>query len=1423
MTQAEFLNRLRELDVAVWVETGRLRVNAPAGALTDELREELARRKEALIAYLAAGGSDLDNRMPLEPAPRSGPLPLSCAQQRLWFLEQLEPGNTAYTFAFGLRFAGELNVTTLEAALNELRRRHEILRTTFPGGQEEPVQHVAPPAPVPLPIESLEAVPEGERLSEAHRRAAAKAHQPFDLAQGPLLRPSLLRLAGDDHVLLLVIHHIIFDGWSAGIFVQELAAIYNAFLSGQASPLMELAIQYGDFACWQHQWLQGERVRRQLDYWRRQLGGNPPMLELPTDRPRPASASFRGACHPFLIPAPLADRLRELAQREGATLFMILLAGFKALMHISTGQRDLIIGTAIANRNQAKIEGLIGLFLNTLALRTSLEGGPTFRELLGRVREVTLEAYANQDVPFERLVEELHPERHLSHMPLVQVMFLLQNVPLPPVSFTGLTLSPFTVDADAIKCDLNIHMGESAEGIWAHWFYNTDLFDAATMERMGNHYRVILEGALADPDRPIGRLPVLTPEERAQGAAPVRRIAPVQPFIEFPVSEIEQSVAARFEKIAAEHHSRLAVRTRLHAWNYGELNHRANQVAHALLGLTGQNGRWNPPAAGETRVGLLFEHDAPMVAAVLGSLKAGHTYVPLDPTWPLDRLHSMLEDASPQALLTNHHNRALAAELAGPQLPVLDLERLAVEAGGDNPVLAVPPEALAYILYTSGSTGQPKGIMQRHRAINHFARVYVNNLHLGPGDGLTLLSSYSFDAAVMDIFGALLSGATLHPLNLKAEGLEGLAESLASQPITVYHSTPTVFRHFCATLDPRARLERLRLVVLGGEAVFSRDLALFKQHFGPGCLFVNGLGPTESTIALQHFMDHHTELTRNAVPVGFPVDETEVRLLDEHGQPAELYGEIAIRSPHVALGYWRRPELTERVFLPDPEGGGRRVYRTGDMGRRLADGSLEFVGRGDAQVKIRGYRIETGEVEARLLEHPHVTAAAVVVRGARDGDQGSLVAFFVSSQPEPPTAGELRRFLARKLPDYMVPAQFFPLQALPLTLTGKVDRQALPDPAGSLALRREVVPPRNEIERTIARHWAEVLGLEQVGIFDNFFELGGHSLTAMRLIARLRMAFGIDLSLRSVFQDSTVAGLASDIVYDERMKRYHCQTGPSPWSSLVAMQPQGTRRPFFLVSGAHADEDQFLRYLSNLIPHLGLDQPVYGFRPRGLDGQGDVHESVEEMAADYIAELRAFQPESPYLIGGECIGGVVAYEMAQQLVRQGAEVGLLLLMDTACPDLRGNIRFYLRRARRKLSNGMEHLRRLLQPDIVSAWRHLTEYLGRKRQLLLPRSDDERRLCHIRRVEEIYPRLILHYRPQAYPGKLTILVNREQHMSNPAIGWDGMARQGVEVHMVPGNHITRLTMYGRETAERLKSCLERAQCEDPSRKIIRSLA
>ncbi len=1080
-------------------------VEAALRNLTPKQREVLLRRLEKRGG--ATAGRPEAERIPRQPrdAGGGGELPLSFAQQRLWFLDRLEPGSALYNLPSAVEAEGRLYLGALAASLREIVRRHEALRTTFAARAGEPVQVIHPRAAVELPVVDLAALPEPARMAEAQWLATEAARRPFDLARGPLLRVLLLRLAGEHHLAVLTLHHIVSDGWSMGVLVGEIAALYPACVAGAPSPLPELPVQSADFAVWQRERLQGEALERELAFWREALAGAPYVLDLPADRPRPAVQTFAGAQAAVRLEPALVASLREAGRAGGHTLFMLLLGAFEVLLARWSGQETLLVGTPVSGRARPEVQGLVGFFVNTLPLRADLAGEPSLGELLERVKAAELAAFAHQELPFGRLVEDLHPDRDLSRSPLFQVMFALQRAAAEALSLPGLTLRARDLDTGTAKFELTLQLAEGADSV-AGWIeYNTDLFDAATVERMADQLATLLRAFPGSPERPVWELPFLPEPERRQLLLDwnaTRRSWPA-----------ETLVHELFEQQAARTPEAPAVGCGGAALTYRQLEERANRLARRLRRLG---------VGPEVRVGLCVERSAEMVVALLGILKAGGAYVPLDPSHPAERLALVLADSGMAALVTEERLLAVLPEQAAPVLCLdRDAGEVAAEDAGPLPRLA-DAESLAYVIYTSGSTGRPKGVQLPHRAVVNFLRAMAERPGLGAGDVMPALTTLAFDIAGLEIYLPLAVGGQVEVVT-REEAADGrrLAARLREAGATAVQATPATWRLLLAAgWEGLAGLE----VLCGGEAL-PRDLA--EALLARGAELWNVYGPTETAI-----WSTAGRVVSGSGPVllGRPIANTELYVVDRRLRevPPGAAGELWIGGEGVARGYLGQVGLTAEKFVPHPWSAepGARLYRTGDLVRHRSAGELEFLGRLDHQVKVRGFRIELGEIEAALLRHPMVAQAVAAAR--QEGAETRLAAYVVPAG-EPPAICDLREHLRRSLPEYMVASAFVLLDSLPLNASGKVDRKALPAPQGTrdAASERPWVDPRNELERTIAAVWREVLGVDRVGANDNFFDLGGHSLLAAQVHARLGEALGREIALLDLFRYPTVAALAA--------------------------------------------------------------------------------------------------------------------------------------------------------------------------------------------------------------------------------------------------------------------------------------------------------
>jgi amino acid adenylation domain-containing protein len=1050
--------------------------------------------------------------------PDQDAFPLSFAQQRLWFLDQFDSASPAYNISSAMRLDGPLDLRSLSRAFQEVLRRHEVLRATFATFEGQAIQLISPPSTEPLPLVDLSALPAAERKSACGELITTLARSPFELSRGPLVRAVLLRMDPQQHVLSLTLHHIVSDGWSSEILMRELTALYGAFSRGESSPLPELPIQYADFAHWQRRRLTGSALDSLLSYWRHQLQGAPSLLELPSDRPRPAVQSYRGAQQSLALSPELSARLAELSRREGVTLFMLLLAGFQVLLSRLSGQAEVVVGTPVAGRTSVETEGLVGLFVNTLVLRGDVRGEPSFEEMLRRVRETCVGAYAHQEVPFEKLVEELQPERNLSHSPLFQVLFALQHAAKESEAVQTLALTPLKAATRTSKFDLQLMVEESETGLICGVEYSTDLFDASTIQRLLGNYEQLLTGVVADPSRPVSELPLLTEAERRQllddwnaTRTDYGEPSALHCMFEAQADRMPDAVALAYED---------------QQLTYRQLDERANQLAHHLRSLG---------VGAESRVGIMLERSIEMVTGLLAILKAGGAYVPLDPDYPQDRLAFMLEDAGVPVLLT--HSEQLERLAARPQHVVcVDREWPIIEQHGkERPACEVASDNLAYVIYTSGSTGKPKGAMNTHAAIYNRLRWMQEAYQLGTDDRVLQKTPFSFDVSVWEFFWPLATGARLvmaRPGGHRDSAY--LLDLIKREQITTLHFVPPMLQVFLD--EPGVETcESLRRVVCSGEALPRELQDRFYSRLS-GAELHNLYGPTEAAVDVTAWKcEPHDK--RIGVPIGRPIANTQMYLLDKNYRlvPVGVAGELYIGGVQLARGYHRRPELTAERFVPHPfcDRAGERLYRTGDLARFLPGGEIEYLGRIDHQVKIRGFRIELGEIEAVLSSHPAVREAIVLAREDAPGEK-RLVAYMVLQEGQSPSNTELRNALKEQLPDYMIPSQFISLEALPLTPNGKVDRRALPAPDRQRpSMERAFVAPRTPSEGMLASVWAEVLGVEQVGIHDNFFALGGDSIRSIKVLAKAKER-GLNFTLQQLFQHQTVAELAASLYTESR-------------------------------------------------------------------------------------------------------------------------------------------------------------------------------------------------------------------------------------------------------------------------------------------------
>ena len=1102
MKVVEFLSYLNSLEIKLWLEEDKLKYQAPQGVMTAEIKQEIGTRKSEILDFLSREAQPSPNspESVIIPVSRDEDLPLSFAQQRMWFLYQMDSQNPAYNECPAIRLTGNLNIDILEQSLNAIIQRHEILRTTFPMVEGKPIQKIAPFLKVNLLKVELKDLP----IEKVEEIVAQELQKPFDLTQSPLLRFTLFDLGYEDYILVPVIHHIIIDGWSKGILFKELSSFYQALLSNSTASLPKLPIQYADFAVWQRQWLQGEVLANQLNYWKKQLAAAPPLLELPTDKPRPPIPSFRGSSICFKIDSDVTEKLKSLSQKSGVTLFMTLLATLNTLLFRYSSQKDILVGTPTANRNRQEIEPLIGFFVNTLVMRNSLEGNLSFSELLQQVRNVVLESYANQDVPFEQVVDGLQIERSLSYNPLFQVMFALQNTPLTALDIPGLRVKSMAVENVRVKFDLTLILEEieTDQGTYleGYWEYNGDLYTAERITRLMGHFQTLLKGIVKNPQQKVGELPLLTDPEKQQI------------LVEWNQTQVpyqdHQCIHQLFEEQVAKNPDAVAVIYEQECLTYQQLNQKANQLAHYLQSLGIKT---------EELVGVCVERSPLIIIGILGILKAGAAYLPLDPSYPPNRLIYMVEDSGVSVVLTQE-KLANTLQLENLQKVYLDQDwPIISQQSSDPPVSETQAKNLAYVIYTSGSTGKPKGVLLAHKGVCNLATQQRKIFNIKAQSRVLQFASFSFDASVWEIFMALGSGATL--VMGDSDSLlpgENLLNLLKKQKITVATLPPSAL-----AVMPTDELPDLQSLIVAGE---SSSADLLKKWCQNRHVF-NAYGPTESTVCTTIALIKDPQ---EKPPIGKPLGNFQVYILDPclNPVPIGINGELYIGGEGLAKGYLGQPELTNSKFISNPfnDDPASRLYKTGDIVRYLADGNIDFMGRIDHQIKIRGFRIELGEIETVLSQHPQVQEGIVI---AREDELGvKRLSAYVIPVTQQLTRQELRQFLQDKLPNYMVPAFLMLLDSFPLTPNGKVDRRALPIPEIDLHELENYIAPSTDTETILAQIWQSVLGRERISIHDNFFELGGDSIIGIQIVAKANQA-GLGITPKQLFSHQTIAQLAT--------------------------------------------------------------------------------------------------------------------------------------------------------------------------------------------------------------------------------------------------------------------------------------------------------
>lgn len=1290
--------------------------------------------------------------------------PLSYQQESLWFIDQLEPGRAIYNIPLCLKVEGKLNIPTLEKSLKIMINRHEVLRTCFDIVNGEISQIIYANQDFKIRVVELSNFPFDERLEKALSLANDEVRSSFDLKKSPLFRCHIIKLDELNHLLTFTFHHIVFDGWSVGIFIKELGNLYNNLNAGENTLPDEPPLQFADFTIWQREWFQSETKQKQLKFWKEELKDSNTSLELPADFIRPAKQSHNGNFELIKLPADLVEDLKSLSLTQGATLFMTLLSALKILIYRYSGQTDISVGSPIAIRNSEELENLLGFYVNTIVFRSALEDNLSFKDLLAQVRQRSLNIFENLDLPFDKVVEEIQPKRELNRNPLFQIMFALQTVPEYESDFDNLKFDPVQLGTGTSKFDLLIELKESKRGIEGFIEYSTDLFKADSLKRLADHFEILLREIISNPDKNISDYSLLSPEENKF----LDSINNTEILYSGP-----QSLHRLFEEQVEKTPDKIAVEFEGKVLTYSELNAKSNQVADYLRKLGIQAG---------SLVGICIDRSLEMFIGMIGILKTGCAYVPMDPAFPPDRLNYMLEDANIMFLLTSNKLKKIFNR-QDLKFVLLDDDWEFIEKENDKNVHSqISSEELSYVIYTSGSTGKPKGVQITHKAVVNFLHSMQEKPGLTPDDIIVSVTTISFDISVLELFLPIVTGAKLI-IASKAASSDGnlLLRLLDEKNASVMQATPATWRLMIESgWESSPNLKML----CGGEAL---PLELANQMLERGCSLWNMYGPTETTIwsAVKKI-----EPGSDAVLIGPPIANTQFYILDKKMNPVPINvpGELLIGGDGLAKGYLNRSELTNEKFIPNPfSQSGSKLYRTGDLARFKPNGDVEFLGRLDFQVKIRGFRIELGEIEKVLEMMDTIQSALVIGKEFGAGDM-RLIAYFIPSSESTVEVKQIKNYLAQKLPDYMIPSFFVSMVKFPLTPNGKIDRKNLPAPDDlAIATLNEHVPPSDDTESKLIEIWKKVLGLNKIGVTDNFFEIGGHSLLAARLFAHIEREMGEALPLAVLFQAPTIKEI-SNIIKKKDTKAI--------WSTLVPIRKAGSKPPLFLVHGA---EGNVLLY-RDLANYLGADQPVYGFQSKGLDGKEELVTHFPEMAANYIKEMKKVQRDGPYYLGGYCLGGAIAYEMAQQLKQNGDEIALIALLESynirQAPD---RFPFYY-----KIYHYIQHIGFQIGNIILSKSENRSRYFKDKLKLELSRYKIKFNIVlsklsvkagigkglnytHLM-IDKINDKALYEYIPQMYDGKVALFKPKRYYagLNDPSFGWGKLTSGGIKIIEMPIN-------------------------------------
>lgn len=1343
-----------------------------------ELFKKLLKKEYTASSSLLSPEARNEQLLP-EPQKEQELFPLSFMQQRYWLIDQLDPGTPLYNIFFASRATGNLNVEALMRSLREILRRHEPLRTAFLKVDGTPMQRVCPPSDFPIPLIDLRHLDLEQQEQEEQRFLQEEPLVSFDVRQGLLLRATLIQLADTVFTLMVTIHHVACDGWSIDVFREELGALYEAFSQGHPSPLPELPVRYVDYVLWQRRRLQGPMLEQQLSYWRQQLANLPAPLHLPTDRPRSARQTFNGNSYRFPIPASLLRLLQELGQNEGVTLFMTLFAAFQLLLCRLSGQDDILVGTPIANRTQADLEKLIGCFVNTLVFRTDMQGNPSFRALLQRVRTMALGAYSHQDASFEQVLHVVRPERDsaYAYSPLFQVMFHFDNIAKRTERDVDLNVEGLLQKNMAAKFDLSLRMrvqetdeGVALEGVF---FYNSGLFDETTIMRFAQRLHCLLESAVAQPDQQIWQLPLLPEQERELLVAWNNTRQEVTPY------EQEVCIHQLFEAQVARTPEAIALKAQGEVLSYAQLNQRANQLAHRLLRLG---------VGPEVLVGLCLPYTLDLLIALLAVLKAGGAYVPLDPASTPEQLAHVLKESETAVLLTGLEQ---IVDEQNVRVICLDTDWPAIaQESIENPLNQAKSKNAAYVLYTSNPAGvsKGKGTIVEHEQLVNYTRAISQRIGIEQGSSFALVQPLTTDSSVTAIYPTICAGGTLHLVSQEhVFDARALSDYFQRNEIDYLKIAPSHLAELHASSLVKQIMPRQCLIIEGETPTWSWMKKLNAEH--PACKIFNHYGSTETTVGAANYLvqQEQDEYSYTSTPIGRPLANTQMYILDDSLGlvPIHMPGELYIGGSNIARGYLHDPELTAEKFIDDPFSAkpGARLYKTGDLARYLPNGNIEFLGRIDDQVKVRSIRIEPDKVRAVLSQHPAVRSVAVVTNGGTSGDK-HLVAYVVLQEGQKALASDLRRYASQYLPIYMVPSAFVLLDALPMTSRGRMDRQALPMPDSFRARAKAHVAPHTDVELKLVQIWESLLQVSPIGVDDNFFDLGGNSLVAVRLMAKIQREFQQELPIAVLFQKSTPEQLATELLR-RRWSTTH--------SALVEIQPAGMKRPFFCV---HPVGGEVFCY-ADLARQLGPERPLYGLQVPGPSHQQKPFQTIEEMACSYLEEIQDVQPSGPYLLGGWSMGGIIAFEMAQQLLQRGQKVALLALIESYPPAAQRSDKALIQQFGEDLEGVFSkklYVDSTLLQGLSSDEQLIRVYMHARQADIIPPDLELERLQGMFSIYKRNVEALQNYQPQVYADRLvlftTMSLNSERRVDR-AHGWQDLVAQEIDVHMIPGNHYSIL--------------------------------